>query len=129
MATISEEYSFSIDDFENPKVYKNPEAVAVLLTRLLLLEPGTIQSHPEMGVGLYSKYMYSVNRINVSNLKKDIQKQIVTYLPDYQSASVNVNQDKETIYITIEIDSTIYGFIYNSAVQTIVSKFTHLADL
>ena len=129
MATISEEYSFSIDDFENPKVYKNPEAVAVLLTRLLLLEPGTIQSHPEMGVGLYSKYMYSVNGINVSNLKKDIQKQIVTYLPDYQSASVNVNQDKETIYITIEIDSTIYGFIYNSATQTIVSKFTHLADL
>ena len=129
MATISEEYSFSIDDFENPKVYKNPEAVAVLLTRLLLLEPGTIQSHPEMGVGLYSKYMYSVNGINVSNLKKDTQKQIVTYLPDYQSASVNVNQDKETIYITIEIDSTIYGFIYNSAAQTIVSKFTHLADL
>lgn len=129
MATISEEYSFSIDDFENPKIYKNPEAVAVLLTRLLLLEPGTFQSHPEMGVGLYSKYMYSVNGINVSNLKKDIQKQIVAYLPDYQSASVNVNQDKETIYITIEIDSTIYGFIYNSAAQTIVSKFTHLADL
>ena len=129
MATISEEYSFSIDDFENPKIYKNPEAVAVLLTRLLLLEPGTFQSHPEMGVGLYSKYMYSVNGINVSNLKKDIQKQIVAYLPDYQSASVNVNQDKETIYITIEIDSTIYGFIYNSAAQTIVSKFTNLADL
>lgn len=129
MATISEEYSFSIDDFENPKIYKNPEAVAVLLTRLLLLEPGTFQSHPEMGVGLYSKYMYSVNGINVSNLKKDIQKQIIAYLPDYQSASVNVNQDKETIYITIEIDSTIYGFIYNSAAQTIVSKFTNLADL
>ena len=129
MATISEEYSFSIDDFENPKIYKNPEAVAVLLTRLLLLEPGTFQSHPEMGVGLYSKYMYSVNGINVSNLKKDIQKQIVAYLPDYQSASVNVNQDKETIYITIEIDSTIYGFIYNSAAQTIVSKFTNLVDL
>lgn len=126
---ISEEYSFSIDDFENPKIYKNPEAVAVLLTRLLLLEPGTIQSHPEMGVGLYSKYMYSVNGINTSNLKKDIQKQITTYLPDYQSASITVNQDKETIYITIEIDSTIYGFIYNSATQNIISKFTHLADL
>ena len=129
MATISEEYSFSIDDFENPKIYKNPEAVAVLLTRLLLLEPGTFQSHPEIGVRLYSRYMYSVNGINVSNLKKDIQKQIIAYLPDYQSASVNVNQDKETIYITIEIDSTIYGFIYNSAAQTIVSKFTNLADL
>ena len=54
------EFGFSVDEFQNPKNYKNAEAIATLLSRLLLLEPGTIQSHPDMGVGLYSKYHYSV---------------------------------------------------------------------
>ena len=48
------EFSFSVDDFENPKTYKDAEAIATLLVRLLILEPGTFQSHPDMGVGLYS---------------------------------------------------------------------------
>ena len=70
------EFSFSVDDFKSPKVYKNPKAVAVLLTRLLLLEPGTIQSHPEMGVGLYSNFMYGMEGATASSLKSSIQKQI-----------------------------------------------------
>jgi hypothetical protein len=53
------EFGFSVDEFNNPKVYKNAEAVSTLLVRLLLLEPGTIQSHPNAGVGLISRYRYS----------------------------------------------------------------------
>ena len=123
------EFSFSVDDFKSPKVYKDPKAVAVLLTRLLLLEPGTIQSHPEMGVGIYSKYMYGMEGTTASSLKSSIQKQITTYLPDFQSVNVNVTQKKDILYITIEIDNYVYGFIYNIDEQSLINDYTKLSEL
>lgn len=123
------EFSFSVDDFKSPKVYKNPKAVAVLLTRLLLLEPGTIQSHPEMGVGLYSNFMYGMEGTTASNLKSSIQKQITTYLPDFQSLNVSVVQKENTLYITIEIDGYVYGFVYNADKQTLINDYTKLSEL
>lgn len=123
------EFSFSVDDFKSPKVYKNPKAVAVLLTRLLLLEPGTIQSHPEMGVGLYSNFMYGMEGATASSLKSSIQKQITTYLPDFQSLNVSVVQKENTLYITIEIDGYVYGFVYNADKQTLINDYTKLSEL
>ena len=123
------EFSFSVDDFKSPKVYKNPKAVAVLLTRLLLLEPGTIQSHPEMGVGLYSNFMYGMEGTTASNLKSSIQKQITTYLPDFQSLNVSVVQKENTLYITIAIDGYVYGFVYNADKQTLINDYTKLSEL
>ena len=123
------EFSFSVDDFKSPKVYKNPKAVAVLLTRLLLLAPGTIQSHPEMGVGLYSNFMYGMEGATASSLKSSIQKQITTYLPDFQSLNVSVVQKENTLYITIEIDGYVYGFVYNADKQTLINDYTKLSEL
>ena len=123
------EFSFSVDDFKSPKVYKDPKAVAVLLTRLLLLEPGTIQSHPEMGVGLYSNFMYGMEGTTASNLKSSIQKQITTYLPDFQSLNVSVVQKEDILYITVEIDGYVYGFVYNSDKQTLINDYTKLSEL
>lgn len=123
------EFSFSVDDFKSPKVYKDPKAVAVLLTRLLLLEPGTIQSHPEMGVGLYSNFMYGMEGATASSLKSSIQKQITTYLPDFQSLNVSVVQKENTLYITIEIDGYVYGFVYNTDKQTLINDYTKLSEL
>lgn len=126
---VISEFSFSVDDFKSPKTYKDPKAVAVLLTRLLLLEPGTMQSHPEMGVGLYSNFMYRMEGPTASNLKSVIQKQITTYLPDFQSVNVSVVQKKDILYITIEIDGYIYGFVYNSNEQTLINDYTKLSEL
>lgn len=123
------EFSFSVDDFKSPKVYKDPKAVAVLLTRLLLLEPGTIQSHPEMGVGLYSNFMYGMEGATASSLKSSIQKQITTYLPDFQSLNVSVVQKEDTLYITVEIDGYVYGFVYNTDKQTLINDYTKLSEL
>ena len=123
------EFSFSVDDFKSPKVYKDPKAVAVLLTRLRLLEPGTIQSHPEMGVGLYSNFMYGMEGATASSLKSSIQKQITTYLPDFQSLNVSVVQKEDTLYITVEIDGYVYGFVYNTDKQTLINDYTKLSEL
>lgn len=123
------EHSFSVDDFKNPKVYKDAEAMAILLTRLLLLEPGTFQSHPEMGVGLMSRYRYSVEGA-ASKLKADFEAQIEAYLPDYfQGTTINVTQKGGQFLITAEIDGSIYGSSYDSVTNTVESKFAKLSDM
>ena len=123
------EHSFSVDDFINPKVFKDAEAMGVLLTRLLLLEPGTIQSHPEMGVGLESRYRYSEEGA-ASRLKSDIEAQIEEYLPDYfQGATINVTQKDRKFHITAEIDGAIYGISYDSTTNKIESKYAKLSNL
>lgn len=122
------EFAFSIDDFKNPKKFKDAEAISVLLTRLLILEPGTIQSHPEAGVGLLSKYRFGVEGI-ASELEADFQKQIETYLPLFQGVKVAVKEKDKSLMITAEIDDTLYGIYYNTNTSKIKTDYTKLSNL
>ena len=122
------EYTFSIDDFGDPKVLKNGHAIATLLTRLLLLDPGTFQSHPKMGVGLVSKYRYSLeNQLNI--LRDDFRSQIEKYLPQYQGVQVEAYLENSVCYINATIDDTLYAFFYDVDANTLKSTFKKLADL
>lgn len=122
------EASFSVDDFQDPKMYKNAEAISVLLTRLLLLEPGTIQSHPDMGVGLYSKYAYSVMGEG-SNLQADFERQIQEYLPAFQGVKITVKEKPGMFIIGAEIDGVLYGIYYDKEKSDVSVKYTNLSDL
>ncbi len=122
------DYSFSVDDFNDPTVHKDNEAVAVLITRLLLLEPGTFQSHPEMGVGLVSKYRYALES-DANTLKSDLTNQIKTYLPAFQAATVEVEFRDQTFYISATIDQTVFGFLYTTSSDTVESQYTTLDQL
>lgn len=122
------EFSFSIDDFQNPKVYKDSEAIAVLLTRLLLLEPGTIQSHPDAGVGIYSRYAYSVQG-SAEKLQGEFQNQIETYMPTLRGAKVTVTEKDSHYRIAVEVDDTLYGIYYDTNTSKIISNYTKLSDL
>lgn len=122
------EFSFSVDDFQNPKVYKDAEAVSTLLVRLLLLEPGTIQSHPEAGVGLISRYRFGVEGI-AAELQADFQKQIETFLPQLQGARITVREKDKTLMITAEVDDTLYGIYYDTNTSAIKSDYTSLSNL
>lgn len=122
------EFSFSVDDFQNPKVYKDAEAVSTLLVRLLLLEPGTIQSHPEAGVGLISRYRFGVEGI-AAELQADFQKQVETFLPQLQGARITVKEKDKTLMITAEVDDTLYGIYYDTNTSTVQSNYTSLSNL
>lgn len=122
------ESAFSVDDFKNPKIYKNAEAIATLLTRLLLLEPGTIQSHPEMGVGLMSKYRYGVNG-SASDLQASYQRQIDTYLPDFSGARVSVKQVGKEYQISVKLEHEIFHIFYDSETQSIKKGYARLSSL
>lgn len=122
------EFSFSVDDFQNPKIYKDAEAVSVLLTRLLLLEPGTIQSHPEAGVGLMSKYRFGVEGV-ANDLRADFQNQIESYLPLLQGVRVTTREKDRTLIIAVEVDNILYGIYYDTNTSTITSDYTSLSNL
>ena len=106
------EYLLKFDNFGNSKILIDEQAIACLLTRLILLEPGTNPLFPEMGVGIVSKYRY-LGADQESNLKKDIQNQINNYLPEANCTEVNLvyNDDK-----SVDLEITVNGeiFVYQS---------------
>lgn len=122
------EYSFSINDFNEPKEYENAKAVMVILTRLLLLEPGTISSHPEMGVGLVSRFRYTFD-VDAYQLQSDIRLQIDKYLPQFVGAQVRVEVKGHSFNIQIMIDDAVFIFMYDIENSKLVQDYKRLDDL
>ena len=124
------EYSLSVNNFNEPKVYTKAKAIMMLLTRLILLEPGQFQSHPDMGVGLTTRYRY---RINDGSLEADLQAriktQIDTYLPFLSGVQVAVTMKNKAFGINIIIDSTIFGILYDTESNAIATDYTTIAEL
>lgn len=126
----SREYTLSVDSFNDPKVYKSPKSIQLLLTRLILLEPGTFQSHPEMGVGIISKFRYSIDDGNlVQNLCSRIRTQIDTYIPIFTGAQVTAQVSGKSIYGTITIGNYVFSFGYNTDNNAFNSDIQSLSDL
>lgn len=124
---ILHEHTLSVDEFNNPKVLKNSEAIATVLVRLLLLEPGTFETHPEMGVGLVSRYRYSFTG-HAEELKADFKGQIETYLPTFQGISIDVRESDNMYYITAEINGQLFGITVDNNLEIRVAYKT-LEDL
>ena len=102
------EYLMSVNKINEPVVERKQRAIALLLLRLILLDPGSDPLHPNMGVGI-SKYRFSVNTLE--ELRSRISDQISTYLPDFLASEINIviNSDR-TCNVEITIDDTIYTY-------------------
>lgn len=78
-----------------------------------MMEKGTIQTHPDMGVGIRSRYRFADANKMVS-LKNDIRSQIESYLPiSYDSIEVNCRLVNRVIVIEIIADETLFRFTYD----------------
>lgn len=107
------EYPLSVDNFNKPKELLNETAIATQIMRLILLEPGTIQTHPKMGVGIRSRYRYAESTM-MTSLKYDIKNQIEQFLPtSYSTVEVNCRLTSRTIVIEITADETLFRFVYD----------------
>ncbi len=104
------EYLLTTDAFKTPVVLKNQQAIAMLLMRLILLDPGSDPLHPDMGVGI-RQYRYAMGRED--ELRDVVKQQINQYLPCFPAGNVEleITPDK-LINIKITIDDTIY--VYDS---------------
>ena len=102
------EYLISVNKINEPIVEKHQRAIALLLFRLILLDPGADPLHPEMGVGI-RKYRFSIDTLD--ELRDRVKKQIETYLPDFVASEVNITVNpNKTCNIEITINDTIYTY-------------------
>jgi hypothetical protein len=110
---LAKEYLLESNKFQTPRILKDKDSAALLLTRLLLREPGSSQIEPKMGIGLVSKYRY-IQDTGLEDLRSNITNQISTYLPNFigVNVSVNLNEQNELI-VEITVDDTLYSFTAN----------------
>lgn len=120
MIIIIRERLLSIDKFDKPKEVKGGDAIYLTLVRLMLMTPGTFQSHPEMGVGIITKWRYS-DIDNLDGLKLEISKQISTYLPQLTLVEVELQVVTETkeLIIDIKVENMLYRFETDSINNTL----------
>lgn len=103
------EYLLSTDDFNNPMELQGRDAISKLFINLILLEPGTYNSRPGMGVGLISNYRYG-DENDVEKLQREIRKQIDLYLPEYAGVTVKCSLVGNALRIDIIHNDTLYQF-------------------
>lgn len=108
----------SMNNFSEPKVLEGNDMIATLLIRLILLEPGTIQSHPNMGVGIVSRYRYC-DENDIDKLKNDISKQIAEYLPEFQYYNVDIKMINRQLLLSININDVVYNLTPDFDNQTL----------
>lgn len=99
----------STNKYNIPRVLQGKEEIVILLIRLIILEPGSNPLHPEMGVGLKSRWSNCAIE-DLPDLSAEIKSQIIVYLPSYQQASVIVTSEDSIIRISVNIDDTLYQF-------------------
>ena len=111
MAVKAKEYMLSIDNLSRPKVLTDQDAIAQLLIRLLLLNPGSDPLHPDMGVGL-KDFRFCIGRVR--ELEERVKDQMREYLPEFAFSEVRVVEitSQKICNIEITIGDTVY--IYNS---------------
>lgn len=108
MAVKQRVYLLSINEFKEPIKIEGKAAIGLLLVQLIVLEPGSDPLHPGMGVGI-KRYRYGIN--NIDDLRKEVEYQIETYLPNFQNATVNIVVTKEKICnIEITVDDIVYVY-------------------
>ena len=106
------EYLLSTNKYNRPTVLKDKDTVNLLLIRLLLLTPGSMPLHPNMGVGLVSKWRYS-DMSRIDELQAEVENQISTYLPMLLPARVEIKENQEVdneIIIDITVDNVVYSY-------------------
>ena len=108
------EFLLSINEFMQPKILKGDQAAYTDIIRLFLLDPGTNQTHPDMGIGIRSRYRFS-DTAEISKLQQEAKDQIQTYLPHLLTMDIQIEAYGTTlaIFITSQNDS-IYALGYNT---------------
>lgn len=124
MAIKEREYLFSVDNLNRPRAVDNCKAIGLLLSRLILLDPGADPLHPNMGVGI-RQYRYAVGKLD--ELKKRVEEQIETYLPCFPASEVSITQTPDHL-CNVEITINDVTYVYNSSEAPIQISLEDIAN-
>lgn len=122
------EHVLSLNDFKMPKVYEAVDTNYILIIRLLLLEPGKLQSHPLMGVGIKSRWRNNNDENFLPNLQNEIKNQMATYLPTIPYTGISLNIINKILGIIIETDNGAYVIGYDSATEEMEAAASYVLD-
>lgn len=122
------EHVLSLNNFGMPKVFNDNDSAYVLIIRLILLEPGKFQSHPDMGVGIRSRYRFNNEENFLMNLQNDIKKQIDKYLPELSATDVIVTNNNKVLGIIINTAEGAYVVSYNTTTNVMEAAANHVLD-
>ncbi len=102
------DHLFTTSIFNKPLVLKDKPAILVLVTRLILMDEGTISHCPEAGVGLVKKYRYMDQDV-LPELRVNIKEQIERFLPYFNTVDVDISMDENKIlYINLSLDDNYF---------------------
>ena len=118
----------SLNNFGMPKVFNENDSAYVLIIRLLLLEPGKFQSHPDMGIGIRSRYRFNNDENFLMNLQNDIKKQIDKYLPELSATDVTITSNNKVLGIIINTADGAYVVSYDTTTDVMQAAATHVLD-
>lgn len=122
------EHVLSLNDFNMPKVFDSSEANYILIVRLILLEPGTFQSHPKMGVGIKSRYRYNNDENFLTQLQNDISNQINSYLPSLAMTNIILTNKANKLGIIIDTSDGVYALAYDANTNKIETAASYVLD-
>lgn len=123
-----EAHVLSLNDFNMPKVFSASDSAYVHIIQLILLEPGKYQSHPNMGIGIRSRYRHNNEDNFLINLKSDITSQITTYLPELTDVTVSLTHNDHILGIIIDTTTGTYVVAYNSVTDVMDAAATYVLD-
>lgn len=113
------EYTMSINNIQRPRIVKGHDAIYILLVRLALLDPGTNQAFPDMGLGLRTKYRYALED-KLTEMVSDYRNQIETYLPSLNLVDLSAEVKSKHLIFNVNIDnSLIYPIVINTETFTL----------
>lgn len=102
------DFPFTVNDINKPKELKGKDALGFIIKKLILMEKGTFQSVPNMGVGILN-YRYT-DTAEAHKLKNEIESQIETYLPYFTSVEIEFKTVGKSVYINIILDSQLLTY-------------------
>lgn len=112
------DYPLSINEINQPTELINGDALALFIKRLLLLEKGTFESNPDLGVGIL-KYRY-MDISRADELKNEIVNQLCSALPMFSNVDVEIlSTNNNTIRFRIILDDNILSFVSSTTKLTL----------
>lgn len=123
-----EAHVLSLNDFSRPKVFNKADAEYVNIVYLMLLNKGTYQSHPNMGLGIRERYRFDNSENLLNDLRNDIRNQLTQFLPTINVTNVETILKDKTLGVIIYTISGVYVVAYDSDKDVIDVAADYILD-
>lgn len=101
------ETPMSISEFNTNAIFKETNAIAILLINLLFMDKGTIPDLPDMGYGIRSRRHMIMRESNIAEENLVINEQVRNYLntTDIRRVSLHADESGDNLVVEVELST------------------------